>query len=269
MAAIPSKSFCLKACEVVKSTGVFIQQELGKVNISAIEVKALNSLVSYVDKEAEKRLVAGLSELLPEATFLTEEETIEQKVGDYRWIIDPLDGTTNFLHQIPFFCVSVGLEYKGELIMGIIYEPNRQECFYGWKDGGAYLNGSPISVSSNEQLSESLIATGFPYYDYGPMKAYLGTLEHLMQSTRGIRRLGAAALDLAYVACGRFDAFYEYSLNPWDVAAGALLVKEAGGRVTDFSGGDDFLHGKQLIATSEGIAEAFHEVIQQAFFPLK
>ncbi len=269
MVMIPSKSFCLKACEVVKSTGAFIQKELGQVNIGAIEVKALNSLVSYVDKEAEKQLVAGLSGLLPEAAFLTEEETIEQKAGDYRWIIDPLDGTTNFLHQIPFFCVSVGLEHKGELIMGIIYEPNRQECFYGWKDGGAYLNGTPISVSSNNQLSESLIATGFPYYDYGPMKAYLGALEHFMQSTRGIRRLGAAALDLAYVACGRFDAFYEYSLNPWDVAAGAFLVKEAGGRVTDFSGGDDFLHGKQLIATSDGIAEAFQKVIKEAFYPFK
>jgi myo-inositol-1(or 4)-monophosphatase len=262
------EQLCLESCKIIREVGDFIYQELGKVKASSIETKALNSLVSYVDKEAEKQLVTGLGKLLPEATFLTEEETVEQKEGQYRWIIDPLDGTTNFLHQLPFFCVSVGLEHDGKLILGIIYEPIRQECFYGWKDGGAYLNGDSISVSKTDQLSDALLATGFPYYDYSAVKAYLGALEQLMQSSRGIRRLGSAALDLAYVACGRFDAFFEYSLNPWDVAAGAFLVTEAGGRVTDFSGGNDYLHGKQLIASNKGIADSFSEIIQQLFFPM-
>lgn len=264
----PLKETCLESCEIIRSVGDFIQEELGKVKATAIETKALNSLVSYVDKEAEKQLVDGLHKILPEATFLTEEETVEQKEGTFRWIIDPLDGTTNFLHQLPFFSVSVGLEQEGELVMGIIYEPIRQECFYGWKGGGAYLNEQSIHVSKTEQVSDSLLATGFPYYDYGAIKAYLGALEQLMQSSRGIRRLGSAALDLAYVACGRFDAFFEYSLNPWDLAAGAFLVTEAGGRVTDFRGGDDFLHGKQLIASNAGIADEFSNIIQSAFYPL-
>ena len=262
------QQICLDSCLLIQPIGDFISGELGSVKTGEIETKALNSLVSYVDKEAETQLVRGLQKILPEAVFLTEEETVEQKEGIYRWIIDPLDGTTNFLHQLPFFSISVGLEHKGQLVMGIIYEPIRRECFYGWKGGGAFLNGSPIQVSNTAKLSDALLATGFPYYDYSGIKAYLSALEKFMASSRGIRRLGSAALDLAYVACGRFDAFFEYSLNPWDVAAGAFLVTEAGGRVTDFSGGDDFLYGKQIIAANTGIADAFSKVVHDAFFPL-
>jgi myo-inositol-1(or 4)-monophosphatase len=261
------KTLCLQSCEIIKETGSFIQAELGKVKASAIEVKALNSLVSYVDKEAEKQLVKGLGALLPEATFLTEEETVKPEKGTYQWIIDPLDGTTNFLHQLPFFSVSVALQHNDQTVIGIVYEVNQKECFYAWKDGGAFLNTIPIHVTQTKELADTLIATGFPYYDYQSIKAYLKILETLMQDTRGIRRLGSAALDLAYVACGRFDAFFEYSLNSWDVAGGALLVQEAGGKITDFRGGSDYLFGKELIASNKEVFKDIFQIIHQEFYP--
>ncbi len=257
------KTLCLQTTEIVKEVGLFIKQELGKVNSSAIETKSKNSLVSYVDQEAEQRLVQELSKLTPEAVFLTEEETIATQKGALRWIIDPLDGTTNFLHQLPFFSISVALQENDETILGVVLEVNREECFYAWKDGGAYLNKDPIQVSQNPNLADALIATGFPYYDYSRTKNYLAVLEYFMEHTRGIRRFGSAALDLAYVACGRFDAFYEYSLNAWDVAAGAFIVQEAGGKVTDFKGGDDYLFGKEIVASSSLLAAEIQEVIKK------
>jgi len=262
------KELCLQSRDIIKTAGAFIKQELGKVKANAIEVKALNSLVSYVDKEAEIKLVKGLGDLLPGATFLTEEETVKSEAGAYQWIIDPLDGTTNFLHQLPFFSVSVALRHKEEIILGIVYEVNQDECFYAWKGGGSFLNDHPINVTQTAKLADTLIATGFPYYDYGPIKAYLAVLENLMQNTRGIRRFGSAALDLAYVACGRFDGYFEYSLNSWDVAAGVLLVQEAGGQVTDFQGGTDYLFGKQLIASNSAISEDFFQLIHRNFYPM-
>lgn len=259
------KSICLAACAVIRQVGTFINKQLGQVHSEAIETKSLNSLVSFVDKEAERQLVKGLSQILPEAVFLTEEETIEQASGTYQWIIDPLDGTTNFLHQLPFFSISVALRQKNELIVGIVLEVNREECFYAWKGGGAWLNGQAIGVRPNSNLSDALIATGFPYYDYQHTKAYLEILETLMKTTRGIRRLGSAALDLAYVACGRFDAFYEYSLHPWDVAGGILLVQEAGGIISDFRGGNDYLFGKEIIASSTNLHKEIKDIIIQKF----
>ena len=259
---------CQQTCQIVTTTANFIRAELGKVQSNDIETKSLNSLVSYVDKQAERQLVAALQPLIPAATFLTEEETIAQEKGEYLWIIDPLDGTTNFLHQIPTFAVSVALQHKGITVIGVVYEVNRQECFYAWKEGGAYLNGQPISVSKNRTMQDAIIATGFPYYDYEQMDAYIETLKYCMLNTRGIRRLGAAAVDLAYVACGKFDAFFEYSLSPWDVAAGALLVEEAGGRVSDFKGGSDYLYGKEIVAGSSGLFEEFGREIKKNFITI-
>ena len=252
--------------KIVKHVGDFIQQELNQVTDRDIETKALNSLVSYVDKNAEMKLVNALGSLLPEATFLTEEEKIENKKGEYTWIIDPLDCTTNFLHQLPFFSISVALQNKDEIILGVVYEVNRQECFYAWKNGGAFLNGKKIQTKKTANLSDTLMATGFPYYDFEKVPAYLEVLTHFIKNTRGIRRFGSAALDLAYVACGRFDGFYEYSLNAWDVAAGIILVKEAGGKISDFQGGENFLFGKEMIASNSYIYEEMVTVIQAAFY---
>jgi myo-inositol-1(or 4)-monophosphatase len=248
---------CQSANQLAERTGRFIRQELGRVGSRQIEEKTLNSLVSYVDKEAETQLVEGLSQLVPGSVFLTEEDTVSNEEGKLRWIIDPLDGTTNFLYQLPVFSISLALEREGEIVLGIVYEVNRQECFYAWKEGGAFLNGEPIQVSRRPTLAESLLATDFPYYSYERTQAYLTVLGQLMQKTRGVRQLGSAAVDLAYVACGRFDGFFEYSLQPWDVAGGALIVQEAGGTITDFSGGNNWLHGKEIVAANGKISGAF------------
>ena len=253
--------------EVVKQAGEFIRNERKNFNQSAVEYKGFNDLVSYVDKTSEKILVEGLKEIIPESEFITEESTVAQKVAEYRWIIDPLDGTTNFVHGAPCFCVSVALMQNEELIIGIVYEVNLDECFYCWKDGGAYLNGNKISVSKIDSLRKSLLATGFPYSNYSRMKEYMQVFEYFMHNTHGLRRLGSAAADLAYVACGRFEGFYEYGLKAWDVAAGALLVKEAGGKVSDFKGGDDFLFGEEIITTNNLIFAEFLTVVKKEFNP--
>lgn len=255
------EQLCQQTSQLVESVADFIRGEVGKVSAEKIETKSLNSLVSYVDKTAERQLVAGLSELLPGSTFLTEEETVEQAEGEFQWIIDPLDGTTNFLHQLPCFAVSVALRQREEIVLGIVYEVNRHECFYAWKNGGAWLNGQRINASSTASLADSLVATGFPYRDFETMHRYLAILQDLMKGTRGLRRYGAAAVDLAYVACGRFDSFFEYGLAAWDVAAGILIVQEAGGRVSDFVGGEDYLFGGRLLAAAPEVFEPMLELI--------
>lgn len=255
-----------KTIEIVRQASSFIQQEAALFSRDKIEYKDLNNLVSYVDKEAEKLLVANLQELLPEASFITEEGTTGQEPDPtaLNWIIDPLDGTTNFIHGIPVYCVSVGLARGKELLVGVIHEPSRNEMFYAWQGGGAWCNDKSIKVSNVPLLQDSLIATGFPYYKFEKQKRYMHILELLMQKTHGIRRMGAAAVDLAYVAAGRFDGFYEYNLNSWDMAAGVLMIKEAGGTVTDFKGGDNYLFGGDIIAASGAHAELV-EVISQNF----
>lgn len=257
------EQLCQQTCRLVESVADFIRSEVGKVTDEKIEVKSLNSLVSYVDKTAERMLVAGLSDLLPSSTFLTEEETVEQTAGEFQWIIDPLDGTTNFLHQLPCFAVSVALRQHEEIVLGIVYEVNRHECFSAWKGGGAWLNGQHIHASATLKLADSLVATGFPYRDFDTMHRYIAILQDLMKSTRGLRRYGAAAVDLAYVACGRFDSFFEYGLAAWDVAAGVLLVKEAGGQVSDFEGGDDYVFGGRLLATAPGVFDEMLGLIKR------
>lgn len=250
-----------KVISTAKDTGNWIRAER-EDNFSAekVEVKGLNDLVSYVDKGAELRIVNELTNHFP-AGFIVEENTRSEK-QDYNWIVDPLDGTTNFVHGIPCYAISIALEHKGEIILGVVYEITRDECFYATKDGGAYLNSKTIRVSSNTRLQDSLIATGFPIYNFSRLDAYLKTLEHMMRHTHGVRRIGAAAADLCYLACGRVDGFFEYNLNAWDVAAGALIVKEAGGRVCDFAGGDKWLFGKEIVASNSLIHSEFFEAIK-------
>ena len=246
---LPLDKICKQVCSLAEETGEFIQQQRKKITSSSIEVKSKNNFVTFVDKESEKRLVKGLQKILPEAGFITEEATIHTERKQYTWIIDPLDGTTNFIHGIPIYCISIGLyDSSNEGLIGIIYEPNSKELFYATKNGGAFLNGKKISVTKTKKLKDSLVITGFPTYDYSRMNEYIELFRHLMKHTHGLRRLGSAAVDLAWVACGRFDSFYEYSLNAWDVAAGALIVKEAGGKVSDFSGKNNFLFGKEITA---------------------
>jgi len=252
--------------DAVRLAASFIQAEIGNIQQNDIETKSLNSLVTYVDKSSEKILVNKLQKIIPTATFLTEENTIATSKGEWQWIIDPLDGTTNFIHQVPVFAISVALQHNDEIVLGVVYELNKNECFYATKNNGAYLNGNRIYVSKTATLADSLIATGFPYYDFDWLENYMIVFKQLMTSTRGIRRLGSAATDLCYTACGRFDAYFEYSLAPWDVAAGALILKEAGGKVFDFNAGNNWLHGKQIIAGNAAVTTQLQTIIQKDFF---
>ncbi len=233
---------------ISKEVGSFIRKEAGAFNADVVELKRQRDLVSYVDKTAEQKLVKALGELLPEAGFITEENQVDQKKETYTWIVDPLDGTTNFVHGIPTYAVSVALMLEDQLAAGVVYEIARDECFSAVKNHGAMMNGSRISVSATDRVEDSLFATGLPIHNFTKIDEYLGVLNELMRNSHGLRRIGSAATDLAYVACGRFEAFYEYNLNAWDVAAGALIVQEAGGHVSDFKGGDDFLFGREIVA---------------------
>lgn len=246
---------------VSEQVAAFIRKEGEAFDHTRIEQKTVfNNLVSYVDKEAEARLVKVLHDLLPEAGFITEEGTVEQsREQEYNWIIDPLDGTTNFLHGLPVYSISVGLTRGKELILGVIHHIGRNECFHAIKDGPAYCNDRQIRVSKTPALNESLLATGFPYHQFDKGDIYLEIIKQFLKDTHGIRRLGSAAIDLAYVACGRLDGFFEFNLNPWDVAAGAFIVRRAGGIVTDFRGTDDFLFGGELCAANQLM---HHEMLQ-------
>lgn len=247
---------------LVKEVGDFIRTEAQSFDESKIQYKGKNDLVSYVDKEAEKRLVMGLAELLPGSGFIAEEGTSTHRSDTYNWIIDPLDGTTNFTHGLPIFAISVALIKRKELSLGVVYDVMRDECFHAAKGQGAFLNHMPIEVSKVKTLDKALLATGFPYYDFEQMNAYLSILNDFMQQTHGLRRMGSAAIDLVNTACGRFEGFFEYNLNAWDVAAGALIVQEAGGIVTDFKGGSDFLFGREIIA-GNAVQPEMLQLIQQ------
>ncbi|WP_184550362.1 inositol monophosphatase family protein [Mucilaginibacter sp. FT3.2] len=259
------QNITLQVIEVAKLAGDFIRQERKAFDPDKIEYKGLNDMVSYVDKNAERIIVDGLRKILPKSGFITEEKTTTTVGERYNWIIDPLDGTTNFIHGVPTFSVSIALKEYDELVAGVVYEINQDECFYAWKGAPAYLNGKEISVSKNTTVGTSLIATGFPYYDFTKQAQYIELFTELMKSSHGLRRIGSAAVDLAYTACGRFDAFYEYNLNAWDVAAGIVIVKQAGGEILNFKGGSEVLEARELLATNGKITGEMLTAIQKYF----
>lgn len=235
--------------EACMEVGKFIRYEGENFDRSRIELKnSFNNLVSYVDKESEKRLVKSLSSIIPGSGFIGEEGTDIKSTNGFEWIIDPLDGTTNFTHGFPPFAISVGLSKNKKMVVGIVLEIGKDECFHSYEGGPAYCNDKEIHVSAVKSLDAALLATGFPYYHLGRTDEYLNIIKLFLKETHGIRRLGSAATDLAYVACGRLEGFFEYNLNPWDVAAGGFLVQQAGGIVTDFKGGDNFLFGGEMCA---------------------
>lgn len=256
---------CQEVITLCKQVGSFLESSVNHVSDDMITVKASMDFVTQIDQEAEKRLVESLALILPEAGFIAEEGT-STKIGEkYDWIIDPIDGTTNFIHGVSPFCISIALRDDNKLVLGVIYDPMQKECFYAWESGGAWLNGQQIKVSDKKKLNESLIATGFPYTDFSLINEYMASLRSFMTKTHGVRRLGSAAMDLAYVACGRYDAFYEYHLKPWDVAAGSVLIKEAGGKVCDFRGENNYLFGEDYIGTNGVIHSEFMEIIHLHF----
>lgn len=259
---IDYESICRKTISIAVEAGHLIKNERAKFRKDAVEQKGLHDFVSYVDRASEELIVKELMGLIPDAGFIAEEGTVEAENKHFRWVIDPLDGTTNFIHGISPFAVSIALMEENEVVVGVVYEVSLDECFYAWKGSQAFLNGIPIEVSTAPTLQDSLVATGFPYYDFSKTPEYLQLLEYLMRNTHGIRRLGSAATDSAYVAAGRFDAFYEYSLQPYDVAAGSLIAKQAGGHVCDFAGGNNYIFGKEIVACNTMLKEELTGIVK-------
>jgi len=256
---------CRSVCDLALDVGDFVYRESKTFSSDAIELKGKSNIVSYVDKQAEEMLVERLRVLLPEAGFITEEGTATDKGEQWNWIIDPLDGTTNFVHGLPCYSVCIALMEGDSIVLGVVFEVNFRELFYAWKGGGAWLNSDRISVSPISSLSNSLVAVGFPYKDEGRMGQYVQLLHHLQKNSHGVRRLGSAATDMVYVACGRLESFVELGLSPWDVAAGALIVTEAGGTVTDLSGGANYIFGKEILASNGATHQDFLTVSSDFF----
>ncbi len=228
------------------------------------EYKGDVDLVTQADRESEALITGQIRARWPQHDLIGEEGARRETGSDYRWYIDPLDGTTNFAHGFPIFCVSMGLEYKGERIAGVIYDPTRDELFAAEKGSGAFLNQQPAHVSKVGNLAEALVATGFPSHKrHKNPNIYF--YHQITLRTHGVRRAGSAALDLASVACGRIDGFWEFNLNPWDTAAGVLIVEEAGGRVSDFAGGPWLIDSRQTLASNGLIHEALIGEMQAVF----
>lgn len=257
------KEICISVEKIAAETSAFIMKESEGFDTSQIKSKGVHDLVSYVDTTAEKMLVEKLGNLIPEAGFHVEEGTSSKKGTRYCWIVDPLDGTTNFLHKLHPFAISIALSDYDEVIAGVVFEAGGNESFTAWKNGGSWLNGKKIQVSLSPDLANSLIATGFPYNDFRLLENYMQCLEHLIKNTQGVRRMGSASIDLAYVACGRFEGFFEYGLKLWDVAAGIILIREAGGIVSDFKGSFNNLSGKEIIGANNRVYNEFLEIVSK------
>jgi myo-inositol-1(or 4)-monophosphatase len=259
------EKLCQEVQNIAKVAGTFIAGEREKFNLDAIEVKGKANFVSYVDKQAEEMIVSGLSNLLPGSGFIAEEGTGTSNDEKYQWIIDPLDGTTNFIHGLPPFAVSIALMEDQELVLGVVYEITQNECFYAWRGSKAYLDGKEIRVTTAATTGDSLIATGFPYSAMDMLDPFIISMRYFMVHSHGLRRLGSAATDLAYLAAGRFEAFYEHGLKPWDVAAGAMILKQAGGKVSDFNGTDNYLFNGEIVASNSAYADEFYTLVHNFF----
>jgi myo-inositol-1(or 4)-monophosphatase len=259
------ENLCFDVQGIAKIAGVFIAEEREKFSLQDVEVKGKANFVSYVDKQAEKLIVDELQKLLPGSGFIAEEGTGINNGEKYKWIIDPLDGTTNFIHGLPPFAVSIALMEDEEIIVGVVYEITQDECFYAWKGSKAYLNGGEIKVSTASTTSDALIATGFPYSAFEKLESYVESMRYFMVHSHGLRRLGSAATDMSYVAAGRFEAFYEHGLKPWDVAAGTIILRQAGGKVSDFKGGDKFLFNGEIVASNGAYFDEFYDIVHQYF----
>jgi myo-inositol-1(or 4)-monophosphatase len=218
-----------------------------------IESKGLKDFVTSVDREAEEAIAGFLEKRWPGIPFLAEESDARKADAAERWIVDPLDGTTNYIHGFPVFCVSIAFQSAGRIAAGVVLDPTRNELFCAGAGKGATLNDRPLAVSGAVDLASGLLATGFPFRELDRLDRYLDAFRRLLTHSAGVRRAGSAALDLSYVAAGRCDGFWEIGLSPWDVAAGGLLILEAGGRVSDFGGGDEWLDGRRIVAATPGI----------------
>jgi myo-inositol-1(or 4)-monophosphatase len=246
------------AVKAARRAGNIVNRATRNLDVLTVRMKSANDFVSEVDHEAERAIVDMLHSAYPDHAILAEEGGSTGR-SDYVWIIDPLDGTTNFLHGFPQFAVSIALMHRGVLNQAVIYDPTRNDLFTASRGRGAYMNDTRIRVSRRSRLSDSLIGTGFPFREFVNIDAYLAILRDTLQKTRGVRRAGAASLDLAYVAAGRLDAFWELGLAPWDIAAGALMILEAGGLVGDLEGNEKYMDSGNVCA---GNPKVFAQLVQ-------
>lgn len=253
------------AVDAALAAGKILTANFRKVESRQIEEKTKGDFLSFVDRESENTIVNIINDTYPEHSILAEESGLYGGRSGFEWIIDPLDGTRNYLNGIPVFSVSIALKQDGELVIGVIYEPVRKELFTARAGSGSFLNGQPIQVSDIKQMNKGLLATGFPFKNRTFTASYMNCFEAVFERCNGIRRMGSAALDLAYVAAGRLDGFWELGLQPWDMAAGALLVKEAGGRVRDFWGTDQFIEKKCIVAGNSIISNRLLEYTGRYF----
>jgi myo-inositol-1(or 4)-monophosphatase len=254
------------AIEAAQIAGRFLKERVGTVRAVETKEGEERNLVSEIDRGSERMIIDRIKRQYPDHGILAEESG-RSGTSDYVWVIDPLDGTTNFLHGLPIFCVTIGIQFRGEVIAGVIYDPNTGELFTAERGSGAFLNGSRMKVSSADEMIHSLLVTGFPYNIAANPDHAVEHFVHFLMRARGIRRLGSAALDLAYVAAGRFDGFWEVNLNPWDMAAGVLCVSEAGGRVTDFVGRPHTIDRQQVVASNGRVHEAMLGVLRNPETP--
>jgi myo-inositol-1(or 4)-monophosphatase len=257
----PTLNIAVKAAR--KAASIINRASLD-LDLLKVQSKSPNDFVTEIDRAAEAAIIAVLREAYPEHAILAEEsgEAGDTANAEYRWIIDPLDGTTNFIHGFPQYAISIAQTKNGVLEHAVVFDPNRNELFTASKGRGAYLNDRRIRVSKRTRLNEALIGTGFPFRQFDHVDAYLGMFKELTQKTAGIRRPGAAALDLAWVACGRIDGFWELGLSPWDMAAGVLLIQEAGGLVSDLAGEADYLTTGNVVAGTPKIFGQLLPIIQ-------
>jgi myo-inositol-1(or 4)-monophosphatase len=260
-----SSKYLKVAIRAAKLAGKFVLDNLGKISKEDVGLKKASDFVTFVDKESEKLIINKIREEFPDHSFLAEESIKEIETEGYRWIIDPLDGTTNYIHRFPVFSISIALEYKKEIILGVVNDPLKKEIFIAEKGKGAFLNKCPIQVSSVKLFKDSLITTGFPFRSKEFLDTYLRLFKNIFFKASDLRRAGSAALDLAYVACGRCEAFFEIGLSPWDIAAGEILIREAGGVITDFGGGDRFLLTGNIVAGTPSIHKELLEEVKGVF----
>ncbi len=252
------------AIEAAKIGGKILIEYFGKLTDHDIETKSRNNFVTFVDRLSEEKIIEKIQLSFPEHNIFAEESGKHQSNNvDYRWLIDPLDGTTNYIHNIPFFCVSIALEKNGEIILGVIYDPLRDEMFYAEIGKGAFLNNRKLFIAQKSKLIDCIIATGFPYKNIDIMDRYMQLFSGFMRNTAGLRRMGSAAIDLAYTASGRFDGFWELDLKPWDIAAGMLIVQEAGGIVTDTIGMPECMESGNVVATNSFIHKQMLELLKK------
>ena len=255
-----TNKFKKTAIDAAKKAGLLLKKNIDKAH--RIEFKGVIDIVTEMDKKAEDIIIKTFKNAFPEHGILTEESLEQKSSSEYRWIIDPLDGTTNYSHGFPVFCVSIALEKQGEIILGVVYNPMLNELFTAEKDKGAYLNNKKIKVSNISNLSKSLLATGFPYDVRTSPENNINHFSNFAVRAQAIRRAGAAALDMCYVACGRFDGFWELKLKPWDTAAAMLIINEAGGIVTDFGGKPFSLYSGETLASNGLLHDAMIKVLK-------